>query len=317
MAVEYNASKSFRRNVGQSTFNTFANNSSIKISSDISPHSGGYLSDSSGPIYDDEDGFYAGSDTDELLGKDSHAVRAIIAEHHDRMAEKTNKAVAAAESGTGGGCYYGESLALSESIKTWRMWMLFFCFMVTCGSGLMVIYNVNAIAQAVNKSPSSFFVTLISLANGMGRVSAGLISDHIIRYAHMSKLQLLGLVVGLMSVSQLLLSFGSPWLIFPCFLSVGFLFGCNVSLMAVNVADIFGEKYIATNFGLIDTSPILGSYVFATFSIALFYQDNTTVNGEASCLGPSCFRTSFLLNATSTAIAALMVYFLHVKTPRS
>jgi hypothetical protein len=37
----------------------------------------------------------------------------------------------------------------------------------------MVIYNVDAIAEALGIYPSAFFVTLISLANGLGRVSAG------------------------------------------------------------------------------------------------------------------------------------------------
>eukprot|EP01034_Spumella_vulgaris_P022069 gene22069-28164_t len=313
VAVDYNSSNSFRKGVSRANFNTFS--STVKTAKRDGKYHAGYLSDSNAHVYSEEDGLYAGSDTDELLGKDPQAVRAIIADHHDRMATDSDKTALLSEKGAGS-CYYGESLALSESIKTWRLWTLFFCFMVTCGSGLMVIYNVNVIAQAVDKSPSSFFVTLISLANGLGRVSAGLTSDYIITFAKTSKLQLLGVVVGLMSVTQLLLSLGSPWLIFPCFLSVGFLFGCNVSLMAVNVADIFGEKYIATNFGLIDTSPIFGSYVFATFSIALFYHENTTVDGEDTCVGASCFRTCFLINAGATAVAALAIYVLHARTPR-
>ncbi len=197
------------------------------------------------------------------------------------------------------------------------MWVLFFSFMVTCGAGLMVIYNVNAIAQAADLSPSSFFVTLISLANGLGRVLAGLSSDHVVQATRISKLQLLCLVALLMSLTQALLSVGSPWLLFPCFLAVGFLFGCNVSLTAVNVADVFGAKYIATNFGLVDTSPILGSYVFATFSIALFYRDNTVLSsGESTCLGASCFRQSFMLNSLACLAAAFALLVMHLNTPR-
>ena len=37
----------------------------------------------------------------------------------------------------------------------------------------MVIYNVEAVAEALGVTPSSYFVTLISLANGLGRVLAG------------------------------------------------------------------------------------------------------------------------------------------------
>jgi hypothetical protein len=50
--------------------------------------------------------------------------------------------------------------------------------------------------------------------------------------------------------------------LYLCLLLVGFLFGCSVSLLAVNVADIFGPRYIATNFGAVDSAPIFGSYIF-------------------------------------------------------
>ena len=42
---------------------------------------------------------------------------------------------------------------------------LIFCSVI----GLMVIDNIDAIADALGISPSAFFVTLISLANGAGR----------------------------------------------------------------------------------------------------------------------------------------------------
>lgn len=53
---------------------------------------------------------------------------------------------------------------------------------------------------------------------------------------------------------------------------IGMLFGGIVALVAVNVADIFGTKYVATNFGAMDSSPILGSYCFSTIIVAIFYK---------------------------------------------
>lgn len=213
-------------------------------------------------------------------------------------------------------CYYGDSLPLAESVKTWRLWALFFHYLVSTGVGLMVIYNVDAIAEAVDKEPSSFFVTLISLTNGLGRVFAGWMSDRL-SITGLSKLQLLSVVVLSMAVVQLLLSFGWTAFLFPGFLLVGFLFGCNVSLTAINVADIFGEKFIATNFGFVDTSPIIGSYVYATMLVTIFYYNNATIDStEPTCLGADCFRYPFLINAVSCILGGSLVLFLHYKTPR-
>lgn len=54
-----------------------------------------------------------------------------------------------------------------------------------------------------------------------------------------------------MGVVQFILSTGDVSALSVCLLLVGFLFGCSTALVAVNVADIFGEKYIATNYGFI------------------------------------------------------------------
>ena len=142
-------------------------------------------------------------------------------------------------------CYYGDSQPLSNTFFMWRMWALFIIFLSSAGSGkadsyartllsrpnlnfsptkfttttvtiatsgcvvgLMVIYNVEAVAEALGVcgtrshiifihsfvhlkfdyvsssdhdqvTPSAYFVTLISLANGLGRVTAGIEIVHL------------------------------------------------------------------------------------------------------------------------------------------
>jgi hypothetical protein len=74
-------------------------------------------------------------------------------------------------------CFYGESIPILESVNTWRFWCLYVIYFTVSGTGLMVIYNVDAIAEALSVYPSSFFVTLISLANGAGRSVISLDSE--------------------------------------------------------------------------------------------------------------------------------------------
>ena len=87
----------------------------------------------------------------------------------------------------------------------------------------MVIDNINAICDAVGKHPSDFYVSLVSLANGAGRVSAGFASDLLSRY--FSKLELFGIVAAVMGIAQSMFAVGSPELLYPSLLLVGFLFG--------------------------------------------------------------------------------------------
>ena len=189
--------------------------------------------------------------------------------------------------------------SLGEVVFMWRFWAMYLIFLTMTGVGLMVIYNINAIASSVGKNPSTFFVTLVALANGMGRVLAGFISDRASQFV--SKLELFSIVILCMAITQALHSIGSPTLLYPCLLSVGFLFGCTVSLMAINIADIFGGLHIATIFGLIDSAAISGTVIFAAGIVYLFYKESGDGDDDYAlneCFNTNCFRVPFIINAT-------------------
>ena len=210
-------------------------------------------------------------------------------------------------------CYYGASVPLSVSVRTWRFWSLYISFLIICGTGLMVIDNINVISEAVSRYPNDYFVTLLSLANGAGRVSSGFASDALSKYY--SKLQLLSMIAILMGVSHIIFAIGSTDLLYLSLLFVGYLFGCTVSLLAVIVADLFGPKFIPTNFGAIDSAPIFGSYIFVTGIISIFYETNTINDmGEKSCVGANCFRTPFLINSFCCFSVAILLYYMHLST---
>jgi MFS family permease len=202
-------------------------------------------------------------------------------------------------------CFYGESVPFLEAVSTWRFWSIYLIFLIMCGSGLMVIYNINAIASAAGKSPSTFFVSLISLANGLGRVLAGFISD--IASGYLSKIELLSIVVLCMGVTQALLSIGSGTLLYPCLLSVGFLFGCSVVLTAISTASVYGGRHIATIFGAIDSAAIGGTVILATATIDIFYDEDT-------CAETKCFRFPFIINSVACIAAFILSSFLSYHT---
>lgn len=212
-------------------------------------------------------------------------------------------------------CFYGEGIPLAKAVFVWRFWAMYAIFFVLTGVGLMVIYNINAIAVSAGKYPSTFFVTLIALANGLGRVTAGFISDIAVNY--ISKLELLSVVALAMAVTQGLHSMGSATLLYPCLLTVGFLFGCTVSLMAVNIADIFGSSYIATNFGAIDSAAMVGTLVFAAGIVNVYYEESDGDDDYATsaCYETNCFRVPFIINSVC-CLAAFCICLLVARSTK-
>jgi MFS family permease len=205
-------------------------------------------------------------------------------------------------------------MPIAKSINTWQLWSLVYIYMIASSTSLMVIYNINAITIATRQRPSSFFVSLIGLSNGLGRLVAGLVSDYIVQHNMLTRLQFYSLILLSMAIIQLGLSAGIGFMLFPSILGVGFLFGSSTCLIAVNVTDIFGQQYVATNFGFVDSAPILGSYVFATLVVNAFYRDNdiSPYDDLPICTGAVCFQYAFYFNAIHCFVACFLCYYIHL-----
>jgi hypothetical protein len=218
--------------------------------------------------------------------------------------------------------FYNRHVPLKETVTMWRCYALMATFMCITGSGLLVINNIQAIAQALHQEASPLFVTVLSLANACGRLCVGLLADYF--QASLSRLQLLSFIALAMAVAQYLLSLGSLTLLYPCLLIVGFMFGAGFSNVAAVTSDIFGSKFIGSNYGFIDLAPALGSYLFSTALIALFYvpspssssgtSGETSGQGTGMCYGSSCFRTPFLITAVSCLLSAVVALGMHSYT---
>lgn len=215
--------------------------------------------------------------------------------------------------------FYGRHLRVTEIMKEWRCYALMFVFSCTAGAGLFVINNVVAVAATVGQNASSFFVVILSLANGIGRMSIGVVADRMAR--RLSRIQLLSITALLMAGAQFLLALNTQELLYPCLFFVGLTFGAAFSNVSAIAADLFGAQHIGSNYGFIDLSPTIGSYAFATGLIAIFYpknngdDDGDDDDDEASCEGAHCLQGAFFVTTAACIVAAVVGLTLHVKTP--
>jgi hypothetical protein len=271
--------------------------------------------------------------TEAKAGTDSDSARPLMAgeEQEDSSLSPSTSAAAAAEHDKAedelGGrtvtvdfvSFYGRHLCVTEVMREWRCYALMFVFTCTAGSGLFVINNIVAVAATVGQDASSFFVVVLSLANAVGRMSIGVIAD---RLAHrLSRIQLLACTALVMASAQFLLALNTHELLYPSLVIVGLSFGASFSNISAIVGDLFGAKFIGSNYGFIDLSPTIGSYVFATGLIALFYPSNEDDDYDdddeehASCEGARCLQNAFFVTTAACVVASVAGFALHAKTP--
>ena len=170
----------------------------------------------------------------------------------------------------------GVDFSEREMVATSQFWSLFFIFLVGATSGLMIIGIIRLfgceclMAQGLSE-PDALLATgtamglFYALANGLGRILWGRISDSLGRrlsIALMSALQ------GVTMIAFFYIA-GSEIGLYVGATIIGFNFGGNFALFAAATADYFGNKNVGTNYPLVFLAygfggivgPILGGYM--------------------------------------------------------
>jgi MFS transporter, OFA family, oxalate/formate antiporter len=149
----------------------------------------------------------------------------------------------------------GVDFTSGEMLKTPQFFMIFFCFVAGGGAGLMSIglmksYPMQALtANGISTEVASgiagtAMAVFFSLANGMGRIGWGAMSDKLGRK--------LSIIIMLATQGVVVLLFpmmaGSENLLYLGATIIGFNFGGNFALFPSITADTFGNKFVGQNY---------------------------------------------------------------------
>lgn len=163
----------------------------------------------------------------------------------------------------------GEDFSPKEMLRTPQFHLISLTFMVSAGAGLMAIglmklFPVEALmsnglsAAEASAAAGTAMAVFFSLANGIGRIAWGTISDRLGRKKS----------VVLLAGSQGILLFlfttgaGQIWSLFLLTTLVGFNFGGNFALFPALTADEFGIRSVGRNYPWIFLAYGFGGIVF-------------------------------------------------------
>lgn len=152
----------------------------------------------------------------------------------------------------------------TEVMKMPQFYIITGTMMLACMGGLMMIGFAKPIAIAKDMaSTATVGVLIISLCNSFGRLFWGWVSDKIGR-----KNTIILLLAGT-AVLSLLVNLAVSYLIYILIGGIGFLYGGFLSNFPAFTADLFGTKYMATNYGMVlvgfGFGAIISSYIAGYF----------------------------------------------------
>mmetsp|Transcript_97312 Transcript_97312/g.175756 ORF Transcript_97312/g.175756 Transcript_97312/m.175756 type:complete len:206 (+) Transcript_97312:3-620(+) len=186
------------------------------------------------------------------------------------------------------------------------------------GSGLVLLNHAGQMVAALggDQTRTAMLVSLISIANCVGRVMLGLVPDALgDRFSR--TFFLLGNTV-IMICAQLILAYGSIETLFLGGLITGFAYGGFWTLVPSLVAEFFGTKFFASLYNCLSLAISGASLVFSTWLASRLYEGQAASHPGPSggCAGSKCYRNTHLLLAASSCLAMLAAAVLNARRRR-
>jgi OFA family oxalate/formate antiporter-like MFS transporter len=194
-----------------------------------------------------------------------------------------------------------------EMLKTPQYYMILLTFVFGASAGLMSIglmklFPMDALQargfekEAASAIAGTAMAVFYSLANGIGRIVWGALSDKLGR-----KLSIM-LMMGIQGIVVILFQWmaGSPALLYLGATLIGFNFGGNFALFPTMTADTFGTKYIGQNYG----------WVFLAYGIGGIF--GPMLGGTLGDMGN--FPLAFTICGILCLVAAVIISM--VKSPK-
>jgi OFA family oxalate/formate antiporter-like MFS transporter len=147
----------------------------------------------------------------------------------------------------------GVNFESGEMLKTAQFYMIFLTFVFSAGAGLMTIglmklfpkealQNAGMSEAAASATAGTAMAVFFSLANGIGRIAWGTMSDKLGRKLSVIIMCATQGVIMLLFVKMA----GTPGLLYLAATLIGFNFGGNFALFPTITADTFGAKNISS-----------------------------------------------------------------------
>jgi len=191
-----------------------------------------------------------------------------------------------------------KSCSTLEMLKTPQFYLATVTFMLACMGGLMMIGFAKPIAEAKGLAETATIgVLAIAMTNSLGRLFWGMISDKAGRIN-----TIFMLLVGTAILSLFINAAAGYW-VYILIAFIGFFYGGVLGTFPSLTADLFGPKYMVTNYGFVLLG--FGAGAIISSQIAGYYK-NLAVN-DISLMFPAFIIASFCAAAGIIMMLVLKV----------
>ncbi len=152
----------------------------------------------------------------------------------------------------------------SEMVKTVNFYILWACFFIGSGAGLMVIGSVAGMAKQSLGTLAFVAVATMAIGNAGGRIVAGVLSDRIGRARTLLIMMSLQAVLMFAAIPAMRTQSATLLVLLATF--IGFNYGTNLCLFPSFAKDFWGLKNFGTNYGVLFSAWGVSGFVMGRVS---------------------------------------------------
>lgn len=208
----------------------------------------------------------------------------------------------------------GEDFKFSEAVIKADFWLLFLVYFVGVGSGVTVLNNLAQIGIAKGVNNTTVLLSLFSFCNFVGRLGGGAVSEHFVRSKTIPRTIWMTFTQAIMIITYLLFASDIDGTLFAATALLGMCYGVQFSIMIPTVSELFGLKHFGIFFNFMLLGNPLGAFLFSGLLAGYIYDReaakqhglNLIAGSNTTCVGPDCFRITFLVLAGVCGVGSIM-----------
>lgn len=207
----------------------------------------------------------------------------------------------------------GDDFSFTEALVKADFWLLFLVYFTGVGSGVTVLNNLAQIGIAQGVHNTNILVSLFSFCNFVGRLGGGVVSEYLVRRKAIPRTIWMTFTQILMIITYLIFASAYDGTLYVATALLGVCYGAQFSTMVPTASELFGLKHFGIIFNFLSLGNPLGAYLFSGLLAGYLYDIETAKQHQASCVGPSCFRVTFLVLAGVCSMGSILSIILTLR----
>ncbi|KAF7149015.1 hypothetical protein RHSIM_Rhsim03G0255500 [Rhododendron simsii] len=200
----------------------------------------------------------------------------------------------------------GEDFKFREALIKADFWLLFLVYFAGVGSGVTVLNNLAQIGIAQGAHDTTTLLSLFSFCNFVGRLGGGAVSEHFVRSRNIPRTIWMTFTQIIMILTYLLFASALDGTLYIATGVLGICYGVQFSIMVPTASELFGLKNFGIFFNFMSLGNPLGALLFSGLLAGFVYDNEAEKQHSTSCLGPNCFRLTFLVLSGVCAIGTVL-----------